>query len=62
MPVFVQYAGNRDFTAASETAGDLAPEGIVFVPAAESPTGNPMLIVTNELSGTTTLWDVAVNE
>ena len=62
MPVFVQYAGNRDFTAASETAGDLAPEGIVFVPAAESPTGNPMLIVANELSGTTTLWDIAVNE
>jgi 5'-nucleotidase len=35
-PVFVQYANNRDFTAADEDAGDLAPEGIAFVPAAKA--------------------------
>jgi hypothetical protein len=61
-PVFVQYANNRDFTAADEDAGDLAPEGIAFVPAAESPTGVPLLIVANEFSGTTTVWEIAVSE
>lgn len=61
-PVFVQYANNRDFTVADEEAGDLAPEGIVFVAAADSPTGNPMIIVANEFSGTTTLWEIRVAE
>ena len=57
-PVFVQYANNRDFTVATEEAGDLAPEGIVFVPAADSSTGAPLLLVANEFSGTTTVWEV----
>ena len=61
-PVFVQYANKRDFAVADEEAGDLAPEGIAFVPAAESPTGRPMLLVANEFSGTTTAWDVVVSE
>ncbi|MFN3333100.1 MAG: choice-of-anchor I domain-containing protein, partial [Caldilinea sp.] len=61
-PRFVTYANNRDFTVATELAGDLAPEGIVFVAAEDSPTGRPMLIVANEFSGTTTLWDIAVSE
>lgn len=61
-PVFVQYANNRDFTVADEDAGDLAPEGLIFIGAMESPTGRPMLIVANEFSGSTTLWDIAVGE
>lgn len=61
-PLFVNYANNRDFTVATEEAGDLAPEGIVFVAAEDSPTGNPMIIVASEFSGTTTLWDITVGE
>lgn len=61
-PSFVQYANNRDFTVADEEAGDLAPEGIVFIAAEESPTGRPMLLVANEFSGTTTAWDVVVSD
>jgi hypothetical protein len=38
--------------------GDLGPEGITFVPAAQSPTGEPLLIVSNEVSSTTTIWEV----
>jgi len=57
-PFYVTYVNNRDFTAASESAGDLAPEGIVFVPAEESPIGEPLLLVANELSGTTTVWRI----
>jgi flagellum-specific ATP synthase len=32
---------------------DLGPEGLVFVPAKQSPNGKPLLIVGNEVSGTT---------
>ena len=39
---------------------DVSPEGIVFVPAAASPNSKPMLIVANELSGTTTMYEVRV--
>ena len=58
---FVQYVNPRDFTGDPEsgTAGDLGPEGLLFVPAAESPTGRPMLLVGNEVSGTTTVYDIA---
>jgi hypothetical protein len=61
-PLFVTYANNRDFAgdAAAGTAGDLAPEGIIFLPADQSPTGAPALLVANELSGTTTLWNIDV--
>ncbi|GAB4552299.1 MAG: choice-of-anchor I family protein [Anaerolineae bacterium] len=53
MPVFVQYINNRDFSGdpQADTAGDLGPEGLVFVPADQSPTGNALLIVANEVSG-----------
>lgn len=66
-PYDVKYAGytnNRDFTATVNlatnpaAAGDLGPEGILFIPAADSPTGAPMIAVANEISGTTTLYSV----
>jgi DNA-binding beta-propeller fold protein YncE len=38
--------------------GDLGPEGLVFVPAAESPNGKPLLIVGNEVSGTTAVMQL----
>jgi hypothetical protein len=61
-PGFVTYANNRYFAGDAEagTAGDLAPEGIVFIPAEQSPTGSPALLVANELSGTTTFWNIDV--
>jgi hypothetical protein len=39
-------------------AGDLGPEGLVFVTAADSPNGRPLLIVGNEVSGSTRIYDV----
>lgn len=38
-------------------AGDLGPEGLKFVPAGEAPNGKPLLIVGNEVSGTTTVYE-----
>ena len=59
-PFFVQYLNNRDFTAQPGTseAGDLGAEGLIFIEAGDSPTRRPMLAVANEVSGTTTLFDI----
>jgi Ca2+-binding RTX toxin-like protein len=49
-PSFVQYIDNP---------GDIAPEGLAFVSAEESPTGQPLLIVASEVSGTTTTYEIS---
>ena len=38
--------------------GDLGPEGLLFIPARRSPIGKALLVVCNEVSGTTTIWRV----
>jgi hypothetical protein len=60
-PVFVEYVNNRDFTVVphdAEAAGDLGPEGVIFIGAKDSPTREPMLVVANEVSGTVTLYSI----
>ena len=66
-PTFVRYKnaaleGLALTPANNSTPGsyDVSPEGMVFVPAALSPNAKPMLIVANELSGTTTMYEVRV--
>lgn len=66
-PEFVQYLNNRDFSASQADleagmAGDLGPEGMAFIDAADSPNGKPLLVVGNEVSGTTTLYAIDVIE
>lgn len=59
-PAFLGYWSNRDFNgdAAAGTAGDLGPEGMLFIPQGQSPSGTPLLVIGNEVSGTTTLWEI----
>ena len=47
-PTFIQYVDNP---------ADLALEGILFVPANESPTGRPLLITSAEVSRTVTVYE-----
>lgn len=58
----VGYGVNRDDAGDPEagTAGDLGPEGVHFVAAPDSPNGKPLLLVGNEISGTTTVWQVSL--
>lgn len=61
---FVTYLNNRNFAFSLEDdgnlegAGDLGPEGLAFIAAKDSPNGKPMIAVGNEVSGTTTLFEV----
>jgi len=61
-PEFLQYLNNRDLTLDPEidgaAAGELGPEGLLFVKAADSPSGKPMLIVGKEVSGTTAVYEI----
>lgn len=64
---FLNYINNRDFSVDAEIdgatnplVGDLGPEGLIFIHASKSPNGKPMLVVANEVSGTTTLFEVEV--
>lgn len=60
-PKFVKYVNNRKFDGNAEagTAGDLGPEGLKFISAEDSPNGQALLVAANEVSGSTTIYQVS---
>lgn len=71
-PEFVEHVINRDLAATFSiddtgagahsgsytAAGDLAPEGMKFVPATASPSGKALLLIGNETSGTVSVYQI----
>jgi hypothetical protein len=59
-PKFVQYINSRDFSGdpESDTAGDLAPEGLLFIKKAFSPNKENLLVVAYEVSGSIAIFKV----
>ena len=69
---FVNYVNTRDFGTIVEgseeyedgeldkwvTGGDVAPEGLLFLDAASSPNGEPMLLAACEVSGTVAVYQL----
>lgn len=52
-PVFATYLNTR-----TGVTGDLGPEGLTVIKAANSPNGKPLLVVGNETSGTTAVMQI----
>lgn len=59
-PKYMDYLNTRAFNATFNypTEGDLGPESITFIPAADSPIGLPILLVANEVSGTVAAFQI----
>ena len=69
-PSFVAYENERDFGVTqlvpddgtfNPLAGDLGPEGLLLIPAADSPNGQNLLVVANEVSGSTRIFGVTAD-
>jgi DNA-binding beta-propeller fold protein YncE len=56
-PFFVQYTNPR--TTGTTIGGDRGAEGIIYIPANESPVNEPLVVLSNEISGTVTIYRVA---
>lgn len=55
-PVFVTYVNNRTLNGSGP---DLGAEGIIFIPATESPNGQNIVILANEVSSTLSIYSAS---
>lgn len=57
-PVFLQYVNSRGAVPGEPAGGDLGPEGVAFVDAADSPTGKALVILSNEVSASLSIFSL----
>ncbi|MEM9836712.1 MAG: choice-of-anchor I family protein [Bacteroidota bacterium] len=68
-PYYVNYVNNRNFgvdaqledDSSNPEAGDLGVEDIIYINAEDSPSGQPLVVTANEVSGTITIFGAAFN-
>lgn len=69
-PTYVTYFNHRNFAAPFpsnptkeqlEIIGDLGPESIRYIPANQSPNGQNLIVVANEISGSVSIFQVITN-
>ncbi|MCU4674867.1 choice-of-anchor I family protein [Catenovulum sp. 2E275] len=58
---YVDYFINRGLVEDADITGDLAPEGMKFVSADNSPTGEALLVIGNEISGSVAVWEIKLD-
>ncbi|MGI0482011.1 choice-of-anchor I family protein [Geminocystis sp. CENA526] len=60
-PEFVEYINTRNFEEDPRSnLTDSGAEGLIFISAEDSPKGKPLLVVSNEVSNTTTVFEIEV--
>jgi len=57
-PVYLQYVNSRGTVPGNPESGDLGPEGVVFIEATDSPTGKALVILSNEVSATISIYSL----
>lgn len=57
-PVFLQYLNNRGNVEGAQESGDLGPEGIVYINPTDSPTGTALIVISNEVSATLSVYSL----
>ncbi|SHM52720.1 choice-of-anchor I family protein [Gracilibacillus kekensis] len=64
-PQFENYFSSRHFNGQDEevtsASGDVAPEGLTFIPENQSPTGKSILLAAHEVSGTIAAYEIGVS-
>ncbi len=57
-PVYLQYVNSRGTVPGEPESGDLGPEGVLFIEPANSPNGKALVILSNEVSATISIYSL----